>query len=204
MTEIRQDAAAEPQAGDRIAAPRQDACAAAGRRVRTGSLPRFRQAWRPGRRSPAMAPLPAALLLWPSSREDARARARARARSRAAKGSHPDFVGDRGDGSAPPSCLTAKPRWCSRIRPPDCWSATIPIGHLCRRESGRPSILELVGALSRLAPRLRRRPLALFGALVPRRGIRSTRLRRSSACRGPKKRLYVLFRDSAAAVSLWA
>jgi len=91
MTEIRQDAAAEPQAGDRIAARARTLVRplGVGFALALATVPAGLAPWQAVAGYGAFA---AALLLWPSSREDARARARARARSRAAKGSHPDFA----------------------------------------------------------------------------------------------------------------
>ncbi|MBC7283819.1 phosphate regulon sensor histidine kinase PhoR [Hoeflea sp.] len=91
MTEIRQDAAAEPHVGDRIAA-RARALArplGVGLVLALAAIPAGLAPWQAVAGYGAFA---GALLLWPSSREDARARARARARSRAANAVHPDFA----------------------------------------------------------------------------------------------------------------
>ena len=91
MTEIRQDATAEPHAGDRIAARAR----ALVRPLGVGSvlalvaIPAGLAPWQAIAGYGAFA---AALLLWPSSGKGARARARARNRTRAANATHPDFA----------------------------------------------------------------------------------------------------------------
>ncbi|MBU4531271.1 MAG: phosphate regulon sensor histidine kinase PhoR [Hoeflea sp.] len=91
MTEIRQDAAAEPHAGDRIAARARALVRPLGVGL-TLALVAVPAGLAPWQAIAGYGAFAAALLLWPSSREDARARARARARSRAANAVHPDFA----------------------------------------------------------------------------------------------------------------